>query len=118
MQMASIVDATPQQQVHATPSVPATPEAGAKALQAAVEPKVAAPANAEQILKAISDLQDSMETLNRKINFDVDQASGRFHVKVIDTKTDKVIREIPPEQVLKIAARMKELIGLLFDETV
>ncbi|HNT35626.1 MAG TPA: flagellar protein FlaG, partial [bacterium] len=96
-------------------------ETGTRAPQASpqevVEPKLTA-ANADQVMKAISDLQSAMETLHRKINFDVDQGSGRFHVKVIDTATDEVIREIPPEQVLKIAARMKELIGLLFDETV
>jgi flagellar protein FlaG len=37
-------------------------------------------------------------------------------VKVIDTRTDKVIKEIPPEQLLHLAAKIQEMVGLLVDE--
>lgn len=67
---------------------------------------------------AVEELQSAVESFDRKMNFSVDEKSGRFFVKVIDTSTDEVIREIPPEKVLKIVAHFKELLGLLFDETV
>ena len=52
-----------------------------------------------------------------RLNFNVHEATGRVEVQVIDTSTDEVIREIPPESRLDTLARIQELIGLLFDET-
>jgi len=46
----------------------------------------------------------------------VDEDTKRVIVKVIDTKTDKVIKEIPPEQIVQLAAKIQEMIGLLVDE--
>ena len=37
-------------------------------------------------------------------------------VKVIDEGTDEIIREIPPEQILNMVAKMWELAGLLVDK--
>jgi len=36
-------------------------------------------------------------------------------VKVINKETGKVIRQIPPEEMLKIAKRMEEMSGILLD---
>ena len=37
-------------------------------------------------------------------------------IKVIDTETNKVVKEIPPEQLIRLAAKIQEMIGLLVDE--
>ena len=37
-------------------------------------------------------------------------------VKVVDPNTDKVIREIPPEKILDMVAKMWEVVGLFVDE--
>lgn len=71
-----------------------------------------------ELQEAIEDVQAAVDVFNRSLDFSVDEASGRFLVKVIDTSTEEVIREIPPEKVLRIAARMKELVGLLFDKKI
>ncbi len=39
-------------------------------------------------------------------------------VKVIDTNTDEIIREIPQEKVLDNIANIKEMLGLLLDKRV
>jgi flagellar protein FlaG len=39
-------------------------------------------------------------------------------VKVIDADTDKVIREIPPAELQHVHERIREVIGILFDERV
>jgi flagellar protein FlaG len=61
-------------------------------------------------LRTISDI------FNRRLDFEVDEETKRVIVKVIDTKTDKVIKEIPPEQLVQLAAKIQEMIGLLVDE--
>ena len=40
------------------------------------------------------------------------------YIKVMDPDTDKVIKEIPPVALQKLQIRIKEALGLLFDEKV
>ncbi len=68
------------------------------------------------ISEAIEKLKHTGEIFNRRLDFRIHEETHRVVVKVIDTETDKVIKEIPPEQILQLAARIQEMIGLLFDE--
>ena len=51
-----------------------------------------------------------------RLNVGVHEATNRFMVQVVDTNTDEVLRELPPESRLDIVARLQEFAGLLFDE--
>ncbi len=66
--------------------------------------------------EAIEKLRSAGDLFNKRLDFRVDEKTNRVVVKVIDTKTDKVIKEIPPEQLLHLAAKIQEMIGLLVDE--
>jgi len=39
-------------------------------------------------------------------------------IKVINSETDEVIREIPPEKILDLIAKLWELAGIIVDEKV
>ena len=39
-------------------------------------------------------------------------------VKVVNKETEELIREIPSEEILNLAARLDEMVGMIFDETV
>lgn len=41
---------------------------------------------------------------------------GIVMVKVRDAKTDKVVREVPPEELIEFGRRMKKYLGVLFDK--
>jgi len=56
--------------------------------------------------------------LNRKLSYSVNKELNQVVVKVIDAETDKVIRVIPSEALLKLHSRMKEVIGIIFDEEI
>jgi flagellar protein FlaG len=58
------------------------------------------------------------DVLNRKLSYSVNKELNQVVVKVVDSETDKVIRVIPSEALLKLHARMKEVIGLIFDEEI
>ncbi len=57
----------------------------------------------------------ALEPINVRLNFNEDEDSGRMVVKVINSETEEVIRQIPPEAMLKMAQRMEELTGILVD---
>jgi flagellar protein FlaG len=48
----------------------------------------------------------------------VHDQTGNIIVRVTSQDGSKVIREIPPKELLDLAARMEELAGTLFDEKV
>jgi len=73
-----------------------------------------------QVIKSkAADVQRISQTLNnKKLQFVVDHGSNQVIVKVIDKETDKVIKELPPEELQRLHNNLKEAIGLLFDEMV
>ena len=70
------------------------------------------------IQSTTTDLQQIGLVFNKKLQFVVDQNSNQVTVKVIDKETDKVIKELPPEELQKLHSNLKETIGFLFDESV
>jgi flagellar protein FlaG len=65
-----------------------------------------------------ADLQQIGQVFNKKLQFVVDHHSQQVIVKVIDKETDKVIKELPPEELQRLHKNLKEAVGLLFDELV
>jgi flagellar protein FlaG len=68
------------------------------------------------IQSVISDLAGISAAFNRRLSFKVNEKLDQVVVKVIDVETDKVIREIPPEELQHVHERIREVIGILFDE--
>ncbi len=52
---------------------------------------------------------------SKRIQFTLDKGTGRMAISIIDAKTEEVIREIPPEEILKVRENLKKSIGLIFD---
>ncbi len=81
---------------------------------------------AETLSQNIADTKNSVEkvlktsdvVLGRTLQFSVNQELGRIVVKVIDPNTQRVIREIPSEDMQKLQAYLKDAAGLIFDENV
>ena len=65
-----------------------------------------------------SDLERIGLVFNKKLRFEVDHGSNQVIVKVIDKETDKVIKELPPEELQRLHNNLKDTIGFLFDERV
>ena len=62
----------------------------------------------EEIDTAVRDLNHHAQMLHRELHFSIDKDSGHTVIKVIDAKTDEVIRQIPGEEALKVAQRLSE----------
>lgn len=66
--------------------------------------------------KAVSLLNKTMESYNTELRFTLHKESGEYMVKVISTKDNSVIREIPPKRVLDMVAHFKEVLGIIVDK--
>jgi len=69
--------------------------------------------------KMLNEIAEDMEMLHSVgLRFSKHKDTDTTMIKVMDRKTDELIREIPAEKVLDMAAKMDEMIGLLFDREV
>ena len=71
----------------------------------------------EELEKIVEELQTSTETIHKRLRFTMNEDLDRIVVKVVDARTDNVIKELPPESLQRVQARLREAIGLLLDET-
>jgi flagellar protein FlaG len=83
-------------------------------------------ANAEEVREDTrSKIENIAQALNqyvkstqRDLKIQVHEATGNIIVKVLSKEDGKIIREIPPEKMLNLAAKMEEMTGILFNENV
>ena len=79
----AVPDTKPEEQAHTLPVDP-------PALEAAME-----------------QLQNYVQSMQRSLEFSVDTESNRTVVRVVDTNTGDLIRQLPDQAVLELARRLK-----------
>jgi flagellar protein FlaG len=70
----------------------------------------------EDIKKGIEEINSQLSTMNRSIRFSVDDSTNDVVVRVVDKESGEVIKELPPESILKLRERMAQLSGLMVEE--
>jgi flagellar protein FlaG len=68
-----------------------------------------------ELTGALDQLNGYLEETHRGLRFSIDDDSGRTIVRVLDTETDEVIRQIPSEEMLVVIRHFIEVTGNLFD---
>jgi len=63
----------------------------------------------EDLEKAVSHLKEYVQNMKRDMDFSVDDMTGRFVVKVYDSETRELIRQIPSEEMLAISRHLVEV---------
>jgi flagellar protein FlaG len=70
----------------------------------------------EKLADKVLQLNDYAQNINREIQFSVHKETNQTIVKVVDTETDKVIRQLPSEEILKMAESLENFSGMLLKE--
>lgn len=60
----------------------------------------------EELDKTISQLNDSLQNVQRNLEFSIDSDVGKIVINVRDKETDEVVRQIPSEEVLQLAKNL------------
>ena len=69
----------------------------------------------EKLSESVQQLNDQLQKFNRDLQFIADEATGKRVIKVIDSNTGAVIRQIPPEEILRIMQNIDNMSGLIFN---
>jgi len=67
----------------------------------------------EKVTKAVSRLNDYVQSVRRELRFSIDEVSGRTVITVLDAETQEVIRQIPPQEALMLSRHVGEGGGLI-----
>jgi flagellar protein FlaG len=93
----------------------------AKPQFASVESQTIAATSAEEtdnaeLESALAGINEYLNEIGSSLNFIYDEASGRSAVQVLDEKGE-VIRQLPPQELLDVYARIRNIVGILLDES-
>ncbi|MBN2738743.1 MAG: flagellar protein FlaG [Spirochaetales bacterium] len=80
--------------------------------------KMEEPYSVKDIENLVNQLEKDIQHFNRRLKFQVNESINRIVVKVIDNETDRVIREVPPEEIQNLIAHIRETIGILYDNEI
>ncbi len=72
----------------------------------------------ERLNAAVEELNKAMETIRTERRFEIDEELDRPIVKVVNSETKEIIRQIPSEEAVKISKNIGEMIGLLMDDRI
>ncbi|HRY15578.1 MAG: flagellar protein FlaG [Candidatus Competibacteraceae bacterium] len=101
----SVVSSTPQSLTTQTTAQGSKPQD--------VKPQDAKTQDRQALASAVEQLNQHFKSLPRtQLQFTIDEKADRIVVKVMDAEKNEVIRQIPPEDVLKLAASLKDKINM------
>jgi flagellar protein FlaG len=106
-----VVETKPQ------PEREVSPEARPVEQQQEVEAEETVNLTKENIEKIVEVLNESARLFNISLRFRLEEEINRIVVTVFDKIEEQVIRQIPPEEVVNLAKRLYEMVGLIFNET-
>lgn len=72
----------------------------------------------EKVKEAVKSINDFLEVEHKASKFVFHDGLDQYFVKLIDTETEEVIKEIPPEKLLDAFYEMQKLVGMIVDEKI
>jgi flagellar protein FlaG len=93
------------------PASPAPADPGAEPMVPASPATRAADSRA--IDEAVKSANAAVRQMNTSLTFQTDDSSGRLVVRVIDSETQKVLRQMPSEEMLSLSKAIDRMRGLM-----
>ena len=75
-------------------------------------------ATKDNITKAVEKVNENYMAENKKLEYSYHENTGKHVVKVLDTKTNEVVKQIPAQKLLDYAEGLMEYLGLNIDQKV
>lgn len=58
---------------------------------------------------AVKEFNDYVQSISRNLEFSVDKDANRTVIRVVDSQTGDVVRQIPAEEMLQLARHLREM---------
>ena len=94
--------------------------AAAKSKKSSEEVAAAAKNNAvkqeQDIDELVRKMNDEVFNINKRVKFRRHPVNNRQLIQVIDSETDKVIMEVPSEELVNLSAKIHIFVGMMMDK--
>jgi flagellar protein FlaG len=80
------------------------------------KPKYDLTVSQEAFVKILEKANKAVEGVQIKFEYSIHKKTGEVMVKMLNSETDEIIREIPSEKILDLVAGLQELSGVIIDE--
>lgn len=74
------------------------------------------PLQREEVEQAAAELDRVLKQTKGDLSVSVDETTGMMVVKIMDSSTGEVVRQIPPQELMDADISMSKIIGLLIDD--
>jgi flagellar protein FlaG len=109
-------DVDARAQVIAQQRKAAAPAVTPPAVEAPRQERAAAPVTIPKIESVTRQIDSFLRSINKSVQFRVDQATGEMIVTIRDDETGEVIRQVPGEDAVRIAQRIEDQLSAMLDE--
>lgn len=72
----------------------------------------------DEIINVIKRANSQIATYNRRFEYSIHEKTKQVMIKVLDSITDEVIKELPPEKIQDIVGGLWEVAGLIIDKKI
>ena len=69
-----------------------------------------------ELQQAVANLQQKAKTVAPSLQFSIDRDTSRVVIRVIDLSTGEVIRQIPPDEILRMDKELDRMLGMLLNK--
>jgi flagellar protein FlaG len=73
--------------------------------------------SSQEVKNTVVAFNEVFEQASISVRYRFDENTDDLVITLIDRETDEVLRQVPPDQILKMRQRLEELMGLIFDST-
>ncbi len=71
----------------------------------------------QEVQNTVDAFNEVFTQANVSVRYSFDQKTHDLVIKLVDSDTNEVLRQMPPDQILKMRQRLEEVMGLMFDGT-
>lgn len=111
---ATATNDAPQQRLSGSSPVPVRRDD--RSSGSATAPAAGQGVDQKEVGRAVERVNEALGALNRNLKVSVHKATGQLIVRVTDPKSGKLIRQLPPEQLLDAEVNIRKVIGLFVND--
>jgi len=100
------------------PAVNAKEAAPVRAPEPVKAPRVDPQELHRQLEAAVAQLNKQMEHTGVSLGFSIDESIGRSIIKVVNKESGELVRQIPSEDVVRVAHSIESMKGILYNKSI
>ncbi|GLH57786.1 flagellar protein FlaG [Helicobacter ailurogastricus] len=74
------------------------------------------PLKEQDLQKLTKELNEKMKRIESNLTFSYNEVLHSLVVTIKDSNGDRIVREIPSQEVIKLTEKMRDILGIIFDK--